>query len=81
MVGDGLRDDLLIFPFCFGPGMGYMLSLVGADSVPRIFRVKVGGRLKGDAGVVGAILVFPIFAGLAFIGSRGLNRIIRCLLV
>ena len=42
-----------------------MLLLVSGDDRSGRTRGNIAGRLKGNAGIVGLILVSPLFAGLA----------------
>lgn len=69
MIGYGLGNDFLIIgSICLGPCMGYVFCLMGADFKSSGFRAKLCGCLKGNGRVIGSILVFPVFAGLAFVG-------------
>ena len=69
MVGYGLGNDFLIFgSICLGPCMGYVFRFMGADFKGSGFRAKLRGRFKGNGRVIGSVLVFPVFAGLTFVG-------------
>ena len=65
MDADGLGDHLPALPGRLGPLPDHMLPLMAHDLGGRFLRADAGGRLEGDAGIVGAVLVLPPGAGLA----------------
>lgn len=67
MVRYRLGEDFLILPLGLGLGVGHMLHFMGAYGGCRAFRADACGRFEGNAGIVGAVLVFAVLAGLAFV--------------
>ena len=50
--------------------MGHMLHLMGSDGKCCSFRTDPGRSLKGNAWIIGAILIFSVFTGLALVGVK-----------
>lgn len=62
-----LGEDFLVLPLRLGLRVGHVFQFMGANGGRRAFRADAGGRFEGDARVVGAVLIFAVFAGLALV--------------
>ena len=81
MIGHRLGNHLPAFP----PGLrlltGNMLLFVPPDRRGRQLRRHIGRRLEGYPRIIGAVLIFPFLAGLAFslchdlLGGLGCGRV------
>ena len=65
VIGHRLRDNLPILPLGLVLFPNHMLLLMAPHGCRRLLRCHVGGRLEGDSRIVGAVLIFPLLAGLA----------------
>lgn len=68
--GNIAGDNLAVILCRFLISIAHMLLLVASDSCRRGFRINVCGSFEGYIPFVGAVLIFAVFAGLAFCGRR-----------